>query len=290
MSDTPIHEVFRGRAQGVGHLMRDRVWRMTGFASDEPLTVTLLGGPNPTVQYRRESDGDACIEIGSITPTKLARVVWGEERTLESEVVGSTSETVDNRKGVAPVAVKFADLFGTATSQSESDKTGFSVSVTVKASEKIEGVASFDESITAAANHEIAETHGSSTTRSTTGEEQTTVPNGKRVRITEVRTRADVEIPVNAVGQFDHTLAIGKHSGGSWKGGSGRGFGWWGSWQDFAECVKGDAPDNWAFAAQLREHPPWQSDLWALNAVDAHVSYVVSFTGRTTRTYTVDAF
>ena len=40
----PLHEIFRGRAQGVGHLMRDRVWRMVGFSSDEALLVELIPG------------------------------------------------------------------------------------------------------------------------------------------------------------------------------------------------------------------------------------------------------
>ena len=270
--------------------MRDRVWRTAGFSSHELLTVELLPGPNPTLRYRRASDTDLCIEIGEITPTGLANVVWGEERTLKSEQIGSTSQVVDNRNGVAPIPVKLADQFSKTDSESQSEKTGISVSVTVKASQKIGGVASFEESITAAANREISETHGESATHSESGEEQTVVPVGARVRITETRARSDVEIPVTAVGQFNHTLGIGKHSGGDWKGGAGRGYGWWGSWQDFVECVKGDAPDNWDFATSLREHPPWQADLWALNTINAAVAYVVTFNGRVDRTYTVNKF
>ena len=270
--------------------MRDRVWRTAGFASNELLTVELLDGPKPTLRYRRTSDGDSCIEIGEITPTGLANVLWGEERTLKSEQIGSTSQIVDNRNGVAPIPVKLADQFAKTDSQSESEKTGVSVSVTVKASQKIGGVASFEESITAAANHEISETHGSSVTHSESGEEHTVVPVGKRVRITETRSRSDVEIPVTAVGQFNHTLGIGKHSGGHWKGGAGRGYGWWKSWEDFVECVKGDAPDNRDFATSLREHPPWHTDLWALNPLDAAVCYTVTWEGRMMRTYTVDQF
>ena len=290
MAETSLQDLFRGRAQGVGHLMRDRVWRTAGFASNELLTVELLAGPNPTLRYRRASDSDLCIEIGEITPTGLANVVWGEERTLKSEQIGSTTQVVDNRNGVAPIPVKLADQFAQTNSKSESEKTGVSVSVTVKASQKIGGVASFEESITAAANHEISETQGSSATRSESGEEQTVVPVGTRVRITETRARSDVEIPVTAVGQFSHTLGIGKHSGGDWRGGSGRGYGWWGSWDNFVACVKGDAPDNWDFATSLREHPPWHADLWALNTINAAVAYTVTFVGRSQRTYTVGAF
>ena len=286
----PVHELFLGRARGVGHLMRDRVWRTAGFASDEPMTVELIQGPHPTLRYHRVSDGHMCIEIGEITPTGLARVLWGEEQVKKSEQIGSIVEVVDNRHGVGPVSVKFGDVFGKTNTESRSEKTGMSVSVTVKASEKVEGVASFEEAITAAANHEVSGSAGSSATRTETGEESTVIPMGKRVRLTETRTRGDSEIQVTAIGQFTHTLGIGKHSGGQFIGGHGRGYGWWSSWDDFVACVQGKAPDNWDFATSLREHPAWHADLWALNAVDAPVSYTVTFEGREQRTYTVETF
>ena len=287
---TRLHEVFLGRAQGVGHLMRDRVWRMTGFASDEALSVELLPGDTPTIRYRRESDADACVEIGSITPGPLAAVHWGEEHVLNSEQIGSTEEVIDNRNSTAPVSVKFSDVFSQSHSTSESTKTGVSISVTVKSSQSIEGVASFDESITAAANREVSESEGSSTSRSVTGEESTVVPAGKRVRITETRTRSDVVIPVKAQGTFTHTLGVGKHSGGHWKGQDGRGHGWWGSFDDFASCVRGQAPDNWSYGTNLREHPPWTADLWALDPLSASVSYSVQWEGRILRSYVVEEF
>ena len=290
MTEKTLQSIFLPRAQGVGHLMRDRVWRMTAFASNEPLTVELLDGPAPTIRYRRVSDGDACIEIGNITPGALAAVHWGEEQVLRSEQIGSTQQTIDNRGGPAPISVKFADVFAETHSSSSSSKTGVSASITVKSTQKIGGVAGFEESITIAANREVSESEGSSSTRSETADEATTVPAGKRVRITETRTRSDVDIPVTAQGTFTHTLGIGKHSGGDWQGKPGEGHGWWSSWDDFVQCVDGQAPDNWDFATSLREHPPWQADRWALNPIDGAVAYVVSWEGRVVRTYTVETF
>ena len=189
-----------------------------------------------------------------------------------------------------PSASSSADVFAETHSSSSSSKTGVSVSVTVKASQNIQGVASFEESITAAANREVSESEGSSSTRSDTADEATTIPAGKRVRITETRTRSDVDIPVTAQGTFTHTLGIGKHSGGDWKGKSGEGHGWWSSWEDFVQCVDGQAPDNWDFATSLREHPPWHADRWALNPIDGAVAYEVSWQGRVVRTYAVEEF
>ena len=63
------------------------------------------------------------------------------------------------------------------------------MSVTVSASESIEGVADFEESVTAEAHAEYSESESSttSTSKEEEGEESTTVPVGKRVRITENR-------------------------------------------------------------------------------------------------------
>ena len=164
MTEKTLQSIFLPRAQGVGHLMRDRVWRMTAFASNEPLTVELLDGPAPMIRYRRVSDGDACIEIGAITPGPLAAVHWGEEQVLRSEQIGSTQQTIDNRDGPAPVSVKFADVFAETHSSSSSSKTGVSASITVKSTQKIGGVVGFEESITLAANREVSESEGSSST------------------------------------------------------------------------------------------------------------------------------
>ena len=288
MGTVELHEIFLGRAQGVGHLMRDRVWRMTAFASNEPLRVEVLPGELPTIRYRRESDGDALVEIGAVTPGPLASVHWGEEQQLSSEQIGSTEEVIDNRKNSSPIAIKFSDVFSETRSRTTSDKTSVSLSVTVKANESIAGVASFDESITAAANREASESEGSSSTRSVTGEESTTVAPRKRVRITETRTRSDVQVPVTATGTFTHTLGIGKHSGGNWRGRDGQGHGYWESWADFVSCVLGRAPDNLSFAGNLREHPPYRADLYAIDGLTANVSYDVEWRGRVIRSYTVE--
>ena len=290
MKTIQLHQLFLGRAQGVGHLMRDRVWRMTAFASNEALRVEVIPGEFPTIRYRRASDGDALVEIGAVTPGPLTAVHWGEEQQLSSQEIGSTEETIDNRRNSSPIAVKFSDAFSETRSRTQSDKTSVSLSVTVKANESIAGVASFDESITAAANREASESEGSSSTRSVTGEESTTVEAGKRVRITETRTRSDVMVPVTAQGNFTHTLGIGKHSGGDWRGRDGQGHGYWNSFDDFIACVQGSAPDNLSFATNLREHPPYHADLYAIRGLTAQVSYDVEWRGRIIRSYTVMEF
>ena len=280
------------RVQGVAHILRDRVYRMTGATSGEPFRVYLLQGGDGliTLQYRRVSDADALIEIGNIKPDGLANVVFGDERILKSELIGSTSETVDNRDGAEEIEVRLKDLFGRKESKETRKSAGTSISATVEASEEIEGVASFKESVRTEAHAEISETEGSETSREDEGEEKTKVPVGIRVKITETRTRADTEMDVTARGKFLFTLAAGKHSGGHWKGKQGRGHVFWSSWQDFEDVVMRRAPDNYDLAESFKGHPPWHADLWVLDPMDSEVRYTVKFEGRVLRDYRVEKF
>ena len=291
MTDLLIGEVFLSRAQGVAHLMRDRVWRMIGASSSEPMRVELIEGEGgPTLRYRLERDTDGCVEIGAITPAGIADVRYEAPVPQNSVPLASSSREVDNRKGVAAINLKFAEFFGHTDTRSESHKVGGSVQVQIKSSQKIAGSVSFDEAVTATATTEFASSAGSADVHNVTGEESTSVPVGKRVRLFEEISRSDLVIPVTARGKFSHTFGIGKHSGGHWKGGHGRGYGWWESWEDFRTVVAGDAPDNWDFATSMREHPPWTADLWALKEIDAPLEYEVTLTGATVAAYRAEEF
>ena len=292
MSDLPLHVVFQRRAQGLAHLMRDRVWRMTGCTSSEQFLVELdEDGPYPTLRYRRVADTDGCVEFGNITPTGVASVVYGEPVQAHSEPIGSDMHVIDNRQGVSPIPAKFAEVFGHTDTHSDSHKTGGSVQVQVKAQQKIAGGSvTFDEAITATATTEFASSTGSSDVHNISDETSIVVPVGKRVRITENRNRSDLVIQVKAQGQMAHSVAIGKHSGGKWKGGSGRGYGYWQTWEQFCETVRGKAPDNWDFATSLREHPPWQADLWALDPLQMQLTYEITLVGAVVAEYDIQAF
>ena len=291
MSARPLFEVFERTAQGIAHILRNRdVWRMAGSTSGEPFSVGQY--PNPdgetvTLQFRRKRDGDGMIEFRNVKASGLASVVFGDEHILRREQLGSVSEEVDNRHGVAPVEVKFRDLFSQTDSKSTDKSAGTSVSVSVEASESIEGVASFSEKIETEAHAEITESEGSETSREQEGEESTVVPEGKRVAITETRERADGLITVTAQGKFDFNFVAGKHSGGKFVGGHNAYFD---SWEQFCDVVNGDAPDNINLAKSFKEHKPWHADLWALDPLNAEVRYDVHFEGRVRRTYTVKEF
>lgn len=285
----PLHEVFLKRAQGVGHILRGRVWRMDGFAGNERLNVDLIQNDDgtSTLAYTRHSDGDARIEIGNIKPDGLANVVFGEEHIAKSQQLGSNEEVVDNRNGVAEIEVSFRDLFSKTESKEKEKSAGTSIKIAVESEQDIEGVASFKESVETEAHAELSESEGTETTSEVEGEEGTTVPVGKRVRITETRERADGFIEVTAHGKFVHRLDVGKHSGGGWHGGHN---GHWDSWNDFCDVVKGEAPDNWSLAKSFKDKHAYHADLWALNPLEATVKYKVSFEGRVVRSYSVEEF
>ena len=290
MTARPLFEVFMKRAQGVGHILRDRgLWRISGFRSNEPLTVRLVqnNDGSTTLQYHRKSDGDGVVEIRNIKPTGLADVSFGEENILKSEQLGSREEVVDNRNGVEVIDVSFRDLFSQTDSKETGKSSGGSLKVSVESSQSIEGVAEFKESVETEIHEELEETEGSETTKEQEGAESTSVPVGKRVRITQTRARTDGEIEVVAHGQFTHGLTVGKHSGGKFVGGHN---GYWDTWPDFSDVVRGEAPDNWDLAPSFKSRPANHADLWALDDLDTEVRYQAKFEGRISVSYRVDQF
>ena len=290
MTEKPLFDVFLHRAQGVGHVLRNRVWRMDNFGRHEALSPSQVAGEaegTSTLRFHRISDGHGCVEFRNVKPDGLAAVHFGEERILKSQKLGSISELIDNRHGVADVDVKFRDLFSQTDSKETDKSAGTSVKVSVTAGQEIEGVASFEESVETEAHAEISESEGQETTREQEGEEGTTVPVGKRVKITETRERADGEIDVTAHGKFVFSLYVGKHSGGHFVS---NGHVHWSGWQQFVDVIRGDAPDNYDLARSFKEKPVAHADLSVLDTLEADVRYTVSFEGRSVRSYTVEAF
>ena len=263
MSSRPLYKVFEQRAQGIGHILRDRgIWRMTGFAANEAMHDYQYNNDDGsvTLAFTRKSDGKGRIEFRNVKASGLSEVNFGEETVLKSEFLGSNEEIVDNRTGTGEIEVSFRDLFAKSDEKSKetSKSAGTSVSVTVSASESIEGVADFEESVTAEAHAEYSESESSttSTSKEEEGEESTTVPVGKRVRITENRSRADTQQEVTARGDFTFGIAAGKHSGGKFVGGHN---GYWDSWSDFCDAVRGEAPDNICLAESFKHRHPWHN-------------------------------
>ena len=295
MADQPLHEVFRERAKGVAHLMRHYVGSMRGFNLDEPMTVDLSsedGKPKLTYWRSRGNHGSwkAFVQMAGITPAGVADVRFGDEHVLKSVSLGSNSEIVDNRTGSGEVSVMLRDLFSKTETEEETKGAGASLSVTVESKQSVEGVAEFGESVTAEAHAEWEETQGSESTSEAEGEENTTVPMGKRVRITETLSKADGEQDVKAKGKFTHQVRIGWYHGhchyNKWTHHSTS----WPTWEEFADVVHGDAPDNWPMAGAFKAKPPYHADLSALAEMEAEVEYTVKFQGRVIRSYTVEEF
>ena len=298
----PIHEIFVGRARAIGHMMRKYAAQLEGFeafSNNESLNVQLIDGDEssgPTLRYtRRRSYGGkrrhAVIEFGNIQPLDPRNVLFGPETVLKSEMIGSTEQTVDNRGGYAEVEVNLGDLFGkeSASEQSTDKSAGTSVSVSVTASQSIEGFAEFEESVTAEAHAEISESSSSSesSSREDSGSENTSVPIGKCVVIRETRARADTSQEVTAEGVFGHTVRIGQYTERvkpehKWS------MTQWDSMSMFRDCVNGDAPDNWPWAERFKADPPWSADAkWALREISSPLRYQVKFEGKIKRSYSV---
>ena len=295
----PLHEVFMKRARGVAQACGNRVSRFPAIRPDEPVKVTMNSAGN-RLNFYFTNHHDACVEFSEIKPDGLANVVFGDEHVLNSTQLGSISEEIDNRNGVGDVEVNFRDLFAEKETSESTHSEGGSVKTSIESEQSIEGVASFKESVEVEAHAEISESQGSETDKESEGSEGTTVPGpifdpdtgemkapGKRVRITETRTRADVEVEVSAQGKFNHVTKIGLHSGGHFKHGH---YAQWNTFQDFRDVVQGRAPSNWSLADSFRKTPLMDSLKWVLDELSAAVRYKVKWEGRIVRTYDPEQF
>ena len=296
----PLHEVFMKRARGIAQACGERVSHIPAIRPNEPVKVTLhSSGDASTLRFYFTNHHDACLELSEIRPAGLANVVFGEETVLNSQQIGSISEEVDNLTGVGDVEVNFRDLFADKETSGSTESSGESLKTSIESEQSVEGVASFKESIEAEAHREISESQGSETDKEDEGSEGTTVPGpvlnddgtvkfpGKRARITETRTRADVDVAVTADGKFNHVIKIGHHSGGKFVH---HGYAKWDTWQDFVDVVEGRAPSNWSLADSFRKRPLLDSLKWVLDDLNASVRYKVKWEGRVLRTYSVKQF
>ena len=284
----PLHEVFMRRARGIAQACGERVSHIPAIRPNEPVKVTLhRDGDSSTLRFYFTNHHDACLELSEIKPNGLANVVFGDQNVLNSQQIGSISEEVDNLDGVGDVEVNFRDLFAEKETSDSTHSEGGSVKTSIESEQSIEGVASFKESVEVEAHAEISESRGSETDKEDEGSEGTTVPIGKRARITETRTRADVEVSVTADGKFNHVTKIGHHSGGKFVH---HGYAKWDTWQDFVDVVEGRAPSNWSLADSFRKRPLLDSLKWVLGELNAAVRYKVKWEGRVLRTYSVKQF
>ena len=295
MKATPIHEIFLHRARGVGHLLRNRpVFNgMTGFASNEALSVELIpgkGGNGPTIRYWRKhwnGHNQGYIEFGNVNPMDPTHITFGPETVLRSEELPAVEEPIHNG-GFTTVTVKFEDVFGkeSASEKTKEASAGTSVKVSIESEQSVEGVAKFKESVEAEAHAEVSEssTQAEASSQEIGGGEETEVPAGKSVIITASRKRVDTAQDVTAQGAFTHTVVAGQfshHTKHPWH------YVAWDSWEQFKDCVNGDAPDNWPLATVFKEHPVFHGDLWALKDINAPLRYRVKFEGKIIRTFDV---
>ena len=304
----PIHQVFEHKAKGLLHLMRGRgIWGLATFDLDHSLAVVEEQNDD-SINLLFKVDKDHGVMFRNIIGAGITDVTYGEETIAEETDLGSVSEVADNRKGVGELEVEFNDMFSQSDSKESEKGGGGSIKLTVEAEQSIEGVASFKESVETEVHTEFSESTGSENTKEQGADEGTTIPVGKRVRITQTRKRADGTTQVAAKGKFNYALEFGKFDG--FKRvthkshheifnpdltihhhiSSGIPSVAFDNEQQLRDVVTSNAPSNWPMAQSFIDRPAYHADLWALDPLDSSVRYQVNFEGRIVRTYRVEAF
>ena len=291
MKATPIHEIFLQRARGVGHLLRNYpVYDgMRGFRANEAMTVELLDG-GKTLRYSRKAwcgHNQGFIQFSNINPRDPNHVTYGPETILRSEELPAVEEPIHNG-GFTPITVKFEDVFGKASGTESSKTADASVETKTSVEEEagVEGVEKFKASLEVDIRAEFSESESrsESTSQDIGGGEETEIPAGKSIIITADRKRVDTSQEVTAQGGFTHSVVVGQishHTKHPWHAIT------WDSWEDFKDCVHGDAPDNWPLSPVFKEHPPNRADLWALKDIDIPLRYKVTHEGKIIRNFSV---
>ena len=291
MSNThkPVHEVFMRRARGIGHILRNHVDSMKGFAANEKLSPNLvINGDNTTLQYYRDDGGDrhsykhdGCVQIGAIQPADAKNIEFGAEHIDKSEVIAENVLIFDNRGGDSDLEVDLRSSFGESEESETSESAGASVSIEIESEQDISGVAKFREQIQAEAHTEISKRRTASTTNEDDYDESMVVLPGKRKKVTQRRSRASGEIAVTAHGDFTYSVMVGYHSH-YWHHGI-----YWATWEEFSDVIQGDAPDNCPLSQLIKRQPLYHADMWVLDDIDSELRYSIKFEGRNVIEYII---
>ena len=294
----PIHEVFLGRARAIGHMFRIYGWESyQGFRSDENMTVEQTGAAGSiNLRYWRKlvighKHRQAYIYFEGIQATDPTSVEFGPETTTNQQVISVRKEPVVNH-GFSDIQVKFDDVFGKTTGDdtSKTASGGGSVKTTIEEEAGVEGVEKFKASLEVEVHAEYSETksHSEGTSHDAGSGEETEVPPGKAVSITETRSRADTSQEVSAHGNFTHAVEVGQythkvkpnHKWGNVK---------WDSWGQFLDVFHGEAPDNWPMAPEAKKHVPFSKDMMTVERpLSAPLKYRVRFEGVIINKYDVE--
>ena len=204
------------------------------------------------VDFRRTGTGSATVYLEDVQPSGVRDVKESDPVELDSKVIDATSIRSDNVKGTSPAMWEYTGEFEQTTSKRHSFEAGFQQSVTNTFT------AGSDAS---AVKNELSVSLGFSQT--TTDESEKTerqnrtfafsgaTPSGEGELITAWRKVSRMRSVVTGIGNYEHSIKIGKHWHGSWQGGRHS----WKTFADFVRTVKGEAPSDWDLAEQFRSNP-----------------------------------
>ena len=242
------------------------------------MSVIQKNNPDGTItlQYHRKSDGDCCIEFGSIQASDPQNVVFGEEHITKTEVLSSVTRRIDNSRDTAPDEVSLHDLFSHSSSKETEKSAGTSLEVSVSSSQDIEGFASFEESVTAEAHAEISESESSGSVRGIrrgSGQDR----RWRRDPRTMVSKRSDGSTSATALACFTW-IKIGKHSGWKVRRAGTRGATRRGVREQMPRHVRA-IPTTWICPRDQGEDPAYHAVLAALTSLNKNDGLRMRFGG-----------
>ena len=205
-----------------------------------------------SVEYRRSKHTSPILMLSDIQPKGLRNKKESEPILLSSKMIDSVSIRSDNSGSDSPLDYSYRAEFEKLTSKEEAFAATFEQSIrncftagndTSPVKNELEITLGFSQE-TSTSESESERVNRENTISGST-------PPGVSEIITARRQVGRMKSTVTGIGDYEHSIRIGKHWHGSWQGHKHR----WDSLSDLIRVMKGEAPTNMNLAREFAKRP-----------------------------------
>lgn len=271
-----VADLLISRARYIGYAMRDidgdHLWRWHGYHHHkDPLKVGGYYDGGKRVDYRRTQDKYAMIEFKNIRAVDITDKQTSTKPVGNPRNIDAANIVLNNYDGLGPMELSYEADFGKTTGKEDALTLGFEQSV--RAMLRLGSDASpvgGELETTITATQEKAKTISSGTSENRITDYPVSAPPGYDLEYVGTRVVQDMEVTITGKGQLEHSVQLGKHWSGKWKGNDGEHgktwprWGWWASVEDLCEVLKGNGARDQFFWEHFHSHPAPQ---WLIDRI-----------------------
>ena len=200
------------------------------------------------VDYRRPGVGSASIVLDQIQGRNLKDVHETDPIELDSKIIDAASIVSRNKKSNSPIDWSYTGEFEKTISKEEAFEKSFDQTIETFY-EQGGDAAGFKAGIKTTLGFHQSDSSSTSETERVNRSFSFggSTPPGEDERLTAWRKVSRMKSEVVGIGDYNHTIKIGKHWHGSWQGGRHS----WDSFDDLLRVIKGEAPTSYDLANRV---------------------------------------